>query len=117
MKNRIILIAFAVVVVAASLFALADQKPETAGVASPDFAGNVLVVYCGTEGQHTSHVVDKPQLQSIGNRIFLTGVGADTQRPEDWKAGMNIAVAWDAITSYHVFTQEQYAKWVAESSR
>ena len=33
-----------------------------------------------------------------------------TGHPDEWYAGLESGIAWDAITAYYVFTPEQYER-------
>jgi hypothetical protein len=117
MKQVATICGLVAVLLLASVFALGDQQVEVETVQPPGFTGNVVVVYIMSEQRHPTYVVDKPRFRYIGDRLFLSGVGADTKRPADWRIGMDINVAWNLVTSFNVLTQEQFTKYVADENR
>jgi hypothetical protein len=79
----------------------------------PCFDGKTLVVFCLGEPRVPNCILVRARLTTIGGRVFLTGVGADTMRPGDFRQNAEINVAWDAVTNYYVLAYEQYLDYLA----
>ena len=81
----------------------------------PCFDGKTLVVFCIGQPNVPNCILVRARLTSVGGRVFLTGVGADTMRPGDFRQGAEINVAWDAVTNYYVLAYEQYVNYLSSS--
>ncbi len=99
----------AVVVVSAISFGAEGPGGE----GGSNFEGKVLVLFHAGDTRAPAYILEKVRFVSIGSRAFLVGQGADTKRPNDFRQGVEIGVAWDTVTSYLSLSTEQYAEYLA----
>jgi len=106
-------LAGAAIMLATIVAAVAWAGPRNRGEEPPCFDGKTLVVFCIGQPNVPNCILVRARLTSIGGRVFLTGVGADTMRPGDFRQNAEINVAWDAVTNYYVLAYEQYVDYLA----
>ena len=93
-----------------------DAAPKSSAVdAADEFADKITLVYLDAQMRTPSWVLSDVAVKEVGGRMFLIGVGVDTQREGDWRVGKRTRISWPLVTGYMLFTAEQYAKHVKES--
>ncbi len=90
---------------------LADEPAAGGGLSEP-FVGKIVTVYTSAQGER-GFVLTDVKLETIGGRMFMVGIGADTGAQDDWTKGLVISVAWDAVTTYMPMTPEQFKELAA----
>ena len=74
----------------------------------PEFPGKVLLIYLTRKSEYPNYIMVDSRVRKIGYRPFLSGKCADTQRKEDWKAGLETNISWNDIKSYQALSPKQY---------
>jgi hypothetical protein len=114
MKRFVVVVLLVMLAVAAiqQRFSRADTVPVPAASALPPnpFEGKFLFIYLDKEARTPSYVLTDASIQTIAGREFLTGVGADTKRANDWRTGVKTSIAWANVVTFMEFTQDEYDK-------
>ena len=75
----------------------------------PDFSGKCVSFALIDES--TCNDINDPQFEYQGGRLFVVGTIPKGATTSDWAAGAQGAVAWDRVTDYIVFeNEESYSK-------
>ena len=87
-----------------------DRCAETADppVVAGDLDDKFVVVYLDPAMRSPSVVLVNPKLKQVGGRWFLHGTGADTHRENDWRKGVATRVAWNNVSGYYAYSEQEY---------
>ncbi|HEY1785648.1 MAG TPA: hypothetical protein VGG30_08875 [Pirellulales bacterium] len=93
-----------------------DEPAPTSDVLeiANEFIGKIVTVYLDENMRTPSMVLSHVELKQIGGRMFLVGLGADTQRQVDWRSGKKVRISWPSVTGYLLLTPEEYAEHLKE---
>lgn len=72
------------------------------------FDGKIVTVYLDDPLDGSGQVMEEAKLHRIGDRWILMGKGVETGQPGEWDAGLTAGVPWDQVTSFYLFTPEQF---------
>lgn len=98
------LLAIALCMTAVDEEAIAAPEDETL------FEEKVVTVYLGDPMKGSGQVLEDASLKQVGGRWMLVGTSASTGHAGEWAAGVTTGVAWDSVTAFYVFTQDEFNK-------
>jgi len=73
------------------------------------FKGKVVTVYVtDSDSEINGQPMTGAKLEMVGGRMFLTGVGAETAKKNNWTRGVELGIEWESISAYYLMTDEEY---------
>ena len=72
------------------------------------FADRIVTVYVDDPMNGSGQVLREATLQQIGGRWMLIGKAVSTGHPDEWDAGLTVGIAWESVTAFYLFTQQQF---------
>ena len=68
----------------------------------------------GIEGHRNTAWIRNARLVRIGERYFVRGAGfTPSDQEHDWYDDIDVAVAWENVVGFYVFTEEQMKNYMA----
>lgn len=68
------------------------------------------------EQKNDSEVIENARMASIGGRIFVTGTAyPNPGDSNDWRKGAEVGVAWEEVTSFYIYSKEQFQNYAKAS--
>ena len=86
--------------------------------AFPDLRNKALAVYLRNRSAEYANIIEYPEFEMQGGRVFLVGTVANCVPYGTWNAGARTAIAWDEVEQYIVFDSvEEYLDRCSKHSR
>ncbi|MGD9635868.1 MAG: hypothetical protein AB7G28_14560 [Pirellulales bacterium] len=103
-----------------SLIAVAADIPEAPETSPIDFTGKIILLLVdrsnALEQKNDSEVIENARMANIGGRIFVIGTAyPNPHELNDWRKGAEVGVAWEEVTSFYIFSKEQFQNYAKAS--
>ncbi|WP_075186935.1 hypothetical protein [Teredinibacter haidensis] len=83
----------------------------------PDFTGK-CVSFTTISGEDKSNIdIFNPVFENQAGRIFVKGISPKGSTESGWVEGCEVALAWDQVSDYFVFANNEEFQRAAEASR
>lgn len=104
----------------ALLACTATSQEGSTKAETPDsqmFKDRVITVYVDDPMKGSGQVLRNADLKEVGGRWMLIGEVVTSNRPGEWADGLTVGVAWETVTAFYLFTEEQFDDKMSDAAK